>query len=172
MSDQDENTQDRSEPGAGMYGSAMYELEFPAPELIAEDGRDPVLVHAMEGFSDAGHAIRLAAAHLRSSLQTEVVASFDLDQLLDYRSRRPLMTFDGDHFASYDTPELTLYAMRDDVGTPFLLLAGMEPDLHCPWRPGKRRLRKEFYSCMSNNLVAKRFNEPHDRLQANVQFRE
>lgn len=130
MSDQDENTQDRSEPGAGMYGSAMYELEFPAPELVAEDGRGPVLVHAMEGFSDAGHAIRLAAAHLRSSLQTEVVASFDLDQLLDYRSRRPMMTFDGDHFASYDTPELTLYAVRDDVGTPFLLLAGMEPDLH------------------------------------------
>ncbi len=111
-------------------GSSMYELEFPSPELVAEDGRGPVLVHAMEGFSDAGHAIKLAASHLKESLHTEVVASFDLDQLLDYRSRRPMMTFDGDHFASYDTPELVLYAVRDSGGTPFLLLAGMEPDLH------------------------------------------
>ncbi|MEO6881211.1 MAG: PAC2 family protein [Mycobacteriaceae bacterium] len=111
-------------------GSSMYELEFPSPELVADDGRGPVLVHAMEGFSDAGHAIKLAASHLKESLHTEVVASFDLDQLLDYRSRRPMMTFDGDHFASYDTPELVLYAVRDGGGTPFLLLAGMEPDLH------------------------------------------
>lgn len=130
MSDQDESTGGRGERGQGVNGSAMYELEFPAPVLVADDGRGPVLVHAMEGFSDAGHAIKLAAAHLRESLDTEVVASFDLDQLLDYRSRRPMMTFDGDHFASYDTPELTLYAVRDTAGTPFLLLAGMEPDLH------------------------------------------
>ncbi len=111
-------------------GSAMYELEFPSPELVAPDGRGPVLVHAMEGFSDAGHAIKLAAAHLRESLDTELVASFDLDQLLDYRSRRPVMTFDGDHFSAYDTPELTLVSARDAAGTPFLLLSGMEPDLH------------------------------------------
>lgn len=110
--------------------AGMYELEFPSPEVIAADGRGPVLVHAMEGFSDAGHAIRIAATHLKDSLDSELVASFDLDQLLDYRSRRPMMTFDGDHFASYDAPELTLHAVRDATGTPFLLLAGMEPDLH------------------------------------------
>ena len=44
--------------------SGMYELEFPAPQLSAADGRGPVMVHALEGFSDAGHAIRLAAEHL------------------------------------------------------------------------------------------------------------
>src|SRR6185295_15281623 len=48
---------------------------------------------------------------------------------LDYRSRRPLMTFKTDHFTHYDEPELNLYALHDSVGTPFLLLAGMEPDL-------------------------------------------
>ncbi|ULE32931.1 proteasome assembly chaperone family protein [Mycobacterium sp. IDR2000157661] len=109
--------------------SGMYELEFPAPQLSASDGRGPVLIHALEGFSDAGHAIRLAARHLRDSLDTELVASFAIDELLDYRSRRPLMTFKTDHFTNYEDPELNLYALRDSVGTPFLLLAGLEPDL-------------------------------------------
>lgn len=109
--------------------SGMYELEFPAPQLSSPDGRGPVLVHALEGFSDAGHAIRLAATHLKDSLDTELVASFAIDELLDYRSRRPLMTFKTDHFTNYEDPELSLYALHDSVGTPFLLLAGMEPDL-------------------------------------------
>lgn len=109
--------------------NGMYELEFPAPQLSSSDGRGPVLVHALEGFSDAGHAIRLAARHLREELDSELVASFAIDELLDYRSRRPLMTFKTDHFTHYDDPELSLYALHDSVGTPFLLLAGMEPDL-------------------------------------------
>ena len=107
----------------------MYELEFPAPKLSSSDGRGPVLVHALEGFSDAGHAIRLAATHLEEHLGHRAAASFAIDELLDYRSRRPLMTFKTDHFTNYDDPELSLYALHDSVGTPFLLLAGMEPDL-------------------------------------------
>jgi predicted ATP-grasp superfamily ATP-dependent carboligase len=107
----------------------MYELEFPAPQLSASDGRGPVMIHALQGFSDAGHAIRLAARHLKDTLDTELVASFAIDELLDYRSRRPLMTFKTDHFTHYEEPELSLYALHDSVGTPFLLLAGMEPDL-------------------------------------------
>jgi predicted ATP-grasp superfamily ATP-dependent carboligase len=109
--------------------NGMFELEVPAPRLSSSDGRGPVLIHALQGFSDAGHAIRLAAAHLRDALDTELVASFAIDELLDYRSRRPLMTFKTDHFTHYDDPELSLYALHDSVGTPFLLLAGMEPDL-------------------------------------------
>lgn len=107
----------------------MYELEFPAPQLASPDGRGPVLIHALEGFSDAGHAVRLAAQHLKNSLESELVASFAIDDLLDYRSRRPLMTFKTDHFTDYEEPELNLYALRDSMGTPFLLLAGLEPDL-------------------------------------------
>jgi len=107
----------------------MYELEFPGPQLTSTDGQGPVLIHALEGFSDAGHAVRLAAEHLKGSLDGELVASFAIDDLLDYRSRRPLMTFKIDHFTDYDDPQLNLYALRDSEGTPFLLLAGMEPDL-------------------------------------------
>ena len=120
---------DRPEQHYQPEHTGMYELEFPAPQLSSADGRGPVLIHALEGFSDAGHAIRLAAQHLKNSLDTELVASFAIDELLDYRSRRPLMTFKTDHFTHYEEPELSLYALRDSVGTPFLLLAGMEPDL-------------------------------------------
>lgn len=111
------------------HDSRMYELEFPAPQLSSDDGTGPVFVHGLEGFTDAGHAVRLAATHLRESLDTELVASFDVDELLDYRSRRPLMTFKSDHFSEYSDPELNLWAVRDSAGTPFLLLAGLEPDL-------------------------------------------
>ncbi|MGW0042693.1 proteasome assembly chaperone family protein [Rhodococcus sp. NPDC003348] len=109
--------------------SGMYELEFPAPVVSANDGRGPVLVHGLEGFSDAGHAVKLATTHLRESLETELVASFAVDELIDYRSRRPTMTFKSNHFTDYDAPELNLYAVKDTEGIPFLLLAGMEPDL-------------------------------------------
>ncbi|MFD4294858.1 PAC2 family protein [Rhodococcus sp. NPDC058505] len=109
--------------------SGMYELEFPAPVVSAHDGSGPVLVHGLEGYSDAGHAVKLATTHLRESLETELVASFAVDELIDYRSRRPTMTFTANHFTDYDAPELNLYAVRDTEGTPFLLLSGLEPDL-------------------------------------------
>lgn len=117
------------EQGHNHSDGRMYELEFPGPQLTSQDGQGPVLIHALEGFSDAGHAVRLAAEHLKDSLDSELVASFAIDDLLDYRSRRPMMTFKVDHFTHYDDPQLNLYALRDSLGTPFLLLAGMEPDL-------------------------------------------
>jgi len=117
------------EHGRNHPSEQIYALEVPAPRLTSSDGIGPVLVHALEGFSDAGHAIRLAAEHLKDSLDTELVASFAIDDLLDYRSRRPVMTFKTDHFTSYQEPQLGLYALRDAAGTPFLLLAGLEPDL-------------------------------------------
>ena len=121
---------EETERGSAMdEQSNMYELEFPAPQTMSGDGVGPVLVHGLEGFSDAGHAVKLATKHLRDTLETELVASFDVDELIDYRSRRPTMTFKTDHFSDYDAPELNLYAVKDNAGTPFLLLAGMEPDL-------------------------------------------
>jgi PAC2 family len=103
----------------------LYEL---ADDLPALDG--PVLVQALTGFVDAGGAIQLTREHLLEQLEGRVVARFDLDQLLDYRSRRPPMIFVEDHWESYEDPSLALHLLRDQLGTPFLLLAGPEPDLH------------------------------------------
>ena len=55
--------------------------------------------------------------------------TFDIDALLDYRSRRPTMIFVEDHWESYDEPTLACYLAHDRQQTPFLLLAGPEPDL-------------------------------------------
>ncbi len=57
-----------------------------------------------------------------------MVATFDVDQVFDYRGRRPEMLFVTDHWESYAAPELKIHAVRDSAGTPFLLLAGAEPD--------------------------------------------
>lgn len=88
----------------------------------------PLMLVSLDGFLDAGMVRSTLAEHLLDTLEHEVVASFDVDALVDYRSRRPLMTFDSDHYADYDDPSLVLYRMLDVSGEPFLLLHGVEPD--------------------------------------------
>lgn len=88
----------------------------------------PTLVHAFQGFVDAGAGVRLAAAHLRETCRTEVIATFDPDELIDYRARRPRMTFSSDHFTSVDHPRIALTRVFDQAGRDFLLLDGPEPD--------------------------------------------
>ncbi|MFI7551088.1 proteasome assembly chaperone family protein [Micromonospora sediminimaris] len=102
----------------------LYELTDDLPDL-----GQPVLIQALTGFVDAGNASRLAREQLLTSLESRPIARFDLDQLFDYRSRRPVMTFVEDHWESYDDPELELHLLHDDDETPFLLLTGPEPDL-------------------------------------------
>ncbi|WP_425954323.1 proteasome assembly chaperone family protein [Xylanimonas sp. McL0601] len=89
----------------------------------------PVMLHALRGFVDAGSTGEIAAAHLVDQLEATRLATFDVDQLLDYRSKRAFMTFDSDRWTAYDEPFLALDHMRDADGTGFLLLHGAEPDL-------------------------------------------
>lgn len=104
--------------------SELYVVEPDLPELAS-----PVLIQALDGFVDAGSAKRLAREHLLSTHESRVVAMFDVDSLLDYRARRPLMTFDIDHWSDYADPQLALHLLHDAAGTPFLVLAGPEPDV-------------------------------------------
>ncbi|MEV0620748.1 PAC2 family protein [Nonomuraea sp. NPDC050404] len=101
----------------------LYKLADDAPELP-----DPVLLYHFDGFVDAGSAGRLALGHLLAELEHRVVATFDVDRLLDYRSRRPIMTFDTDRWVECESHELSLYVAKDSTGTQFLLLTGPEPD--------------------------------------------
>ena len=104
--------------------SALYELTGEVPELDS-----PVLIQALTGFVDAGSAIQLSREHLLDRLDVRTIATFDVDQLLDYRSRRPPMVFIEDHWASYEQPELALHLLRDEIGAEFLMLTGPEPDI-------------------------------------------
>jgi predicted ATP-grasp superfamily ATP-dependent carboligase len=102
----------------------LYELTADLPQLD-----QPVLVVAMAGFVDAAGASRLAAEHLRATGEPRPVATFDIDQLFDYRARRPPMLFVEDHWEHYERPALRILALHDIAGAPFLLLDGPEPDL-------------------------------------------
>jgi proteasome assembly chaperone (PAC2) family protein len=94
------------------------------PDLVR-----PVLVQALDGFVDAGSGRRLALEHLLNALDSEPLVTFDVDQLLDYRSRRPEMTFTTDHWSGYAAPDLAVHLVRDLNDVPFLLLHGPEPDV-------------------------------------------
>lgn len=91
------------------------------------DGSGPVLIHALDGFLGAGSAARLAAQQLVTG-RGEVVHEFDLDEMFDYRARRPLIAFRENHYAEYDEPTLHVVLEHDGNGEPYLVLAGPEPD--------------------------------------------
>ena len=101
----------------------LYRLEPDAPTPP-----EPVLVMVLDGFVDAGAAARLATDSLLASGPGQLVARFDVDQLVDYRSRRPPLRFETDRWTSYSAPELDVVALTDSGGTGFLLLSGPEPD--------------------------------------------
>jgi predicted ATP-grasp superfamily ATP-dependent carboligase len=102
----------------------LYELRPGA----TEPGDDLVMLYYLDGFIDAGSAGRLLATHLLDSLEHEEVARFDVDSLIDYRSRRPVMSYTKDHWEDYEAPELALSLVKDAEGGSFLLLNGLEPD--------------------------------------------
>jgi hypothetical protein len=101
----------------------LYEVDSDVPDLTGA-----VLLHHLDGFMDAGSAGATLVEQLLSGYEHRVIARFDVDGLLDYRSRRPMMTFVTDHWEDYQTPELVVRLLHDAAGTPFLLLTGPEPD--------------------------------------------
>jgi hypothetical protein len=100
----------------------LFDLDADRPDLSGA-----VLLHTLDGFIDAGAAVRLVRTTLLAN-DAPVLARFDVDQLYDYRARRPLMRFDVDRWSDYDTPQLALHLLHDQDETPYLMLAGPEPD--------------------------------------------
>ncbi len=90
---------------------------------------EPVtLVHAFAGFVDAGAAVRVAVDHILSTCDHQALATFESDELIDYRARRPRMAFSEDHFTSVEMPRITVQLVTDHQAREFLLLSGPEPD--------------------------------------------
>jgi hypothetical protein len=119
------NIHEQPAGAAVLNPSEIYHFETDTdPQAL----RASVMVVALGGFMDAGHTQRLLTDHLLASTESTVVASFDTDQMVDYRSRRPAMIFDANRWLSYDDPCLALHRLLDRDGTPYLLLTGPEPD--------------------------------------------
>lgn len=103
----------------------LYRFEVDIEPSMLTPG--PMIV-ALDGFIDAGSAQRILVEHLLEASEARVVASFDVDSLIDYRGRRPGVVFEATHYRSYDDPSLLLYRLTDREGQPYYLLTGPEPD--------------------------------------------
>ena len=101
----------------------LFEIDSDRPDLTGA-----VLIHLLDGFVDAGSTVGITRAHLLSG-ESRVIVRFDVDQLFDYRARRPLMQFQNDRWTSYHAPQLAIHLLHDADDVPFLLLAGPEPDV-------------------------------------------
>ena len=124
----------------------------------------PVLVYAFAGFVDAGAGVRLAAEHLLAVCDHRLIATLDVDEVFDYRARRPRMSYVVDHFASVDIPQITLHEVTDASGVPFLLLVGPEPDYQ--WQrfiAAVEQLIDRFRVRLAIGLTAVPWPAPHTR---------
>lgn len=89
----------------------------------------PILVVAMEGWIDAGAGSATAVAHLVASMPHEVIATFDADELVDYRARRPTLRIVNGVDTELRWPEIRLLAATNRTGRSVLILTGPEPDM-------------------------------------------
>lgn len=99
--------------------------------VVAADSEVPrglPLVIGLTGFVDSGGAVAQVAQYLLDELEHRDVLVFENDELLDYRARRPIMVFEETRITEYRRPSLAVRLAHDELGAPFLLLSGYEPD--------------------------------------------
>jgi proteasome assembly chaperone (PAC2) family protein len=125
---------------------------------------EPVLVLGLDGWIDAGLAATNALGTILEDLDTETVAVFDADRLLDHRSRRPTMHLVDGVNTGLTWPVLELRVGADLDGNDVLFLVGAEPDHR--WRAFSRAvvdLALEFDTRMVVGLGAYPAPAPHTR---------
>jgi proteasome assembly chaperone (PAC2) family protein len=91
---------------------------------------EPVLIVCLEGWVDAGLGASAAIAALLDSSDTELLATFDDDTLLDQRARRPTARIVDGVTTALTWPAIQLRAGVDLSGNDVLYLVGPEPDMH------------------------------------------
>jgi hypothetical protein len=96
------------------------------PQWTDADGQR-ILIHAFTGFLDAGLATGQATKAIMSRT-SRLLAQFDLDEILDYRARRPPLTYVNDHFSDVEWPSIAVHEVTDDAGRRVCVLTGPEPD--------------------------------------------
>jgi hypothetical protein len=99
---------------------SLYRLADPTPPLAA-----PVLIAAFDGWIDAAGSATGCANHIAEG--GEVLASFDVDSLNDYRARRPVLDVVDGVLARMQWPDIVLRHVKLG-GRDLLVLVGPEPD--------------------------------------------
>lgn len=151
-------------------------------------GDDPVLVLALDGWTDAGEGGTLAADTLRSAYPPLRLGAFPPDALYDYRERRPSLTIDEGDLGSPEWPELLVELISPPTGPPLVLVSGAEPDrswrtigadlVELAWRVGATRYvglgsvpgpiphtrPVQVISTSSDPKLLDRIGRPHERV--------
>lgn len=99
---------------------------------LPDVGPDPVLVVALDGWTDAGSAGTTAAEILLDQFEVTELGTFDPDGLFDYRDRRPVLEIDRGQLGAPRWPELAADLITPPAGPNLVLVSGAEPDLR--WR--------------------------------------
>ena len=86
------------------------------------------LVVALAGYRDAGHVVPQLTAQLLDDDDDTLVATVAIDEVFDYRARRPIVELNGTDLGAVRMPSLGLHQLRDEADVPYLFLAGLEPD--------------------------------------------
>jgi hypothetical protein len=89
----------------------------------------PVLLLATESWVDAGLGAQAAIAQILETIPTEVLATFSADELIDFRSRRPIVRISDGVLDTVRWPQIQLRAGQDAAGRSVLALVGPEPDM-------------------------------------------
>ncbi|MBV8385167.1 MAG: PAC2 family protein [Acidimicrobiia bacterium] len=89
---------------------------------------DPLMIVTLEGWVDAGLGAAAAVAALLGTVDTDVLANFDVDSLLDHRARRPVVRIVDGVNTGLMWPEIQLRSGRTSEGRDILFLVGPEPD--------------------------------------------
>lgn len=95
--------------------------------------RDPLVVAAFSGWSDAGNAASAAVEHLAESCQAELAFELDPDDFYDYQVNRPEVAIDPETLEreiTWPTTRIRTGALAD--GRDLILVEGIEPNLR--WR--------------------------------------
>ncbi|MBV9660457.1 MAG: PAC2 family protein [Acidimicrobiales bacterium] len=110
------------------------DVPHPAAEQLATihswpQTEGPVMVMCLEGWIDAGSAATNAVGHLLAAMPHDLVASFDSDELIDYRARRPILRIVNGVHKELRWAQIRLHSATNRTGRTVLVLNGPEPDM-------------------------------------------
>jgi predicted ATP-grasp superfamily ATP-dependent carboligase len=93
--------------------------------------RDPIMVIACGGWSDAGEASTGVISHLLEHLTgAELIAEIDSEEYYDFQVNRPLILIDDSMVRSLTWPGLQVFGLRNpDSDRDFVLVRGIEPSM-------------------------------------------
>jgi predicted ATP-grasp superfamily ATP-dependent carboligase len=103
---------------------------YAIPEL-----RDPILIYAFSGWSDAGEASTGLLNHLLTNLATIeapaiLIAQIDSDEYYDFQVNRPAISLDSNFVRSIKWPGVEIFALRNPRGArDFIVVRGIEPSM-------------------------------------------